>query len=77
VAAIAYFEKAVEDVETVTYRYGHDEEDLKHSFTIRKADLRPMMDPDKATMATRLALTAIVKGYRKHGRWPERGAGVT
>jgi hypothetical protein len=77
VAAIVYFEKVLEDVDTVTYRYGHDEEDLRHSFTISKADARPIMDPDKATMAIQLALGGIMRSYRKHGRWPERGAGVT
>jgi hypothetical protein len=61
----------------VTYRYGRDEEDLEHSFTISKASLRPIMEPDKATMTTRLALSGIMRGYRTQGRWPERGAGVT
>ena len=76
-AAIAYFEKTLEDAETVTYRYGHDEESPEYSFTISKADLRPMMDPDEATMATRLAFSGIMRSYREYHRWPERGAGVT
>ena len=76
-AAIAYFEKAVEDGETVTYRYGFDEEVLEHSFTISKAEQRPITDPEQSTMAARLAFTAIIKGYRKQGSWPERGAGYT
>ena len=76
-AAIVYFEKILEDVDTVTYRYGHDEEDLAYSFTISKADSRPIMNPDKATMVTRLALRGIMRSYREYGRWPERGAGYT
>ena len=76
-AAIVYFEKTFEDAETVKYRYGHDEEDLGHSFTISKEDRRPLMDPEKATFTARLALSGILRGYRTLGRWPERGAGVT
>lgn len=76
-AAIAYFEKTLEDPDTVTYRYGHDEADLEYSFVISKAESRPVMDPDQATMATRLALRGILRSYREYGRWPDRGAGVT
>jgi hypothetical protein len=77
VAAISYFQKTLEDPETVTYQYGHDEDDLEYAFTIRKSDLLPVENPERGIMAARLALTAIIKGYRKQGQWPERGAGIT
>lgn len=75
-AAISYFAKTVEDAETVTYRYGHEEE-LEHSFVIDKASERPVMDPDEATIFTRVALKGILRSFHEYGRWPERGAGVT
>jgi hypothetical protein len=75
VAAIAYFAKTHEDAETVTYRYGRDEEDLGQQLTIDKAG--PLRYPDGATLLTRLALSGIVHGYRKLGRWPDQGFGAT
>jgi hypothetical protein len=77
VAAIVYFEKTLEDAEAVTYRCGHDQDDLKHSMTIRKAVRRPTGDPEKVTFTAQLALSGIMRGYRTLGSWPERGAGVT
>jgi hypothetical protein len=61
----------------VTYRYGPDENDLKYSFIISKAEKRPTDDPEKATFDARLAWSGIRRGYRKLGRWPDRGAGYT
>jgi hypothetical protein len=76
-AAIVYFEKTLEDVDTVTYRYGDDEDDLEDSFSIRKADRRLTGDPEKVPFYVQLALSGIMRGYREQGRWPERGAGIT
>jgi hypothetical protein len=77
VAAIVYFEKALEDVDTVTYRYGDDEDDLEDSFSIRKSDRRLTGDPEQVPFYVQLALSGIMRGYREQGRWPERGAGIT
>ena len=76
-AAIVYFKKTFEDTESVTYNFGPDENDLKYSFIISKAEKRPTDDPEKATFNAQLAFGGIIKGYRKQGRWPERGAGIT
>jgi hypothetical protein len=76
-AAIAYFEKILEDTDHVTYRYGPNEDNLEHSFLINKTDLRPTDDPEKSTLYARLAFRGIIRGYRKLGHWPDRGAGYT
>ena len=74
--AIVYFEKALEDAEQVTYRYGTEEEDFANSFVISKADMRPLdIDPDRASFGEHLAFSGILKVYRRQGTWPDRGAG--
>jgi hypothetical protein len=77
VAAIIYFQKTHEDYEYVTYRFGPDEENPEDSFVITKAVGHPIDDPKKATVDAQLALSGIRRGYRKLGRWPDRGAGYT
>ena len=74
-AAIVYFEKALEDTEQVTYRYGADEGRLEQSFVISQESMRPAVDPDGASFGVQLAFSGILKGYQKQGRWPDRGAG--
>lgn len=74
-AAIVYFTKSRETDDFVTYRYGLDEDNPKHSFSISKVDRRPTDDPEKATFAAQLAFRAISRGYEKLGMWPEQGAG--
>ena len=76
-AAIAYFEKTLEDADRVTYSYGKNEDDLDRSITIRKADQRPADDRLPPGITGELAFGAIVRGYRKQGEWPARGAGYT
>jgi hypothetical protein len=77
VALIAYFEKAVEDAEQVTYRFRAEEAELDYSFTIDKTNRRPVKDPDRSTAVSRLAVRGIMRSYREYGRWPDRGAGYT
>ena len=76
-AAIIYFQKTHEDNEYVTYRFGPDEENPEDSFVITKAVGHPVDDPEKATFDAQLALSGIRRGYRKLGRWLDRGAGYT
>ena len=61
----------------MTYRFGAEEDELDYSFTIDKANRRPVEDPDQSTAVARLALSGIMRSYRTQGRWPDRGAGYT
>lgn len=62
---------------TDRYRYGVEEDDLDRSITIRKLDQRPADDRLPPGIAGELAFGAIIRGYRKQGRWPDRGVGYT
>jgi hypothetical protein len=76
VGAIVYFEKTLEDSEHVTYRYGTEEEEFAHAVVISKSNMLPVdVDPEKASVGVELAFNGIIKGYRRQGKWPERGAG--
>ena len=74
--AIVYFEKAREDAEQVTYRYGTEAQGFVNALVIDKTAQSPKdVDRDRASASIQIAFGGILKSFRTKGMWPDSGAG--
>ena len=72
-AAIAYYNKILEDEQSVTYEYGPDKSSMSAHLTIGKVSRRPTSTDLELGLLGKMVLGRVLRERGSNPGWPENG----